>query len=68
MMRFYRRWQTLILALLTFLTFVGSAIFVFDVNSNELWAYLLNTLLLLVFLVMAALLSVLMSKFFRKRR
>lgn len=54
MLKRYRKWQTLILALLTFVLFVWAAIDVFDVAPAAMWQFFVSASLLVGALVLAA--------------
>ncbi|NRB42472.1 MAG: hypothetical protein HRU20_29050, partial [Pseudomonadales bacterium] len=66
----YRRWQTLILGLFSFVVFVWGAIDVFEVDAAVMMVYFTSALMLTAALVTAALICVLLLKvltWFRKR-
>lgn len=54
MLAWYKRWHTTLLALLSFVMFVGSAIFIFDVRSSEIMHYMVMALLMTLAAVVAA--------------
>lgn len=58
----YRRWQTVFLSLLCFLSFVGAAVFVFEVEASLLWGYFFNALIGLALVIIAAGLSAMLLR------
>ena len=63
----YRKHQTLFLSLLTFVVFVGAAVYVFDVPFSQLVDYFLVAIVGLFFLIGAACVSILLIKWIRQR-
>ncbi|CAA0125242.1 Uncharacterised protein [BD1-7 clade bacterium] len=56
MLKLFRKWQTMILAILTFAVFVWAAIDVFDVEPSVIWTFFMSAVAgLFAIIVFAAL-------------
>ena len=67
-MRWNKRWQTPILALICFVAFVVAAVLVFDVPTQQLWQHFVHACLLIAVIVGTALLAALLLRFFKRHR
>lgn len=68
MLNWYKRWHTSILALLSFVMFVGSAIFIFDVQASQILNYFVLAIIITAMAVLSAGVFLVILRAFKKRQ
>ncbi|CAA0117500.1 Uncharacterised protein [BD1-7 clade bacterium] len=68
MLKLFRKWQTMILAILTFVVFVWAAIDVFDVEPSVIWAFFMSAVTGLFAIIVFAALTIACLNLLKRRK